>query len=91
MKTTKPTLKRAGIFALYFASALVAVALGSASRALYTTHSVTIIAIGISGVFVLILLSFTIFELAFVPGYEHEAFRGVIAGLIIGVMLALIW
>ena len=95
MKTTKPTLKRAGIFVIYLtlASVTVALSLASAGAAVSSTSFIsaayyTFIAIAM-GPAALLVLGKSIS--APWNRCKSEAILGVFSGLIIGIMLALIW
>ena len=93
MKTTKPTLKRAGIFILVFAYVFTIIALAfialkpstSATSYMFELPSPIAIASSAALFFVAAFLLIILF-----PQYKSEVSFGIVYGAIFGLMLALI-
>jgi hypothetical protein len=84
MKPTKPPLKRAGIFVIYFA---VAIAVTFISALIIAVFAATIVSVLLA---LVLILAFAQTAKLIPIGYEHEAFFGVLTGVLFSLMLALI-
>ena len=83
----KKTLKRAGVFALYFAYITTIIAFSAAFGGYASSPIVLVLALLFSfSIIVLVIIS-----IIPIPGYEFEATMGILSGALLSLVLALIY